>query len=44
VHSMRERFTHAVPLPGRVTGLDQWPGWASWVQPNPYDWLDPTQF
>jgi hypothetical protein len=22
-------------LPSRVTGLGQWPGWASWVEPSP---------
>jgi len=29
-------------LLGRVTGLSQWPGWTSWVQPNPYE-LGQTQ-
>jgi len=31
------QYTHAwcVPLLSRVTGLGQWPGWASWVQSSP---------
>jgi hypothetical protein len=33
------RFTCA--LPSKVTGLGQWPGWASWVPPNPMGWTEP---
>jgi len=40
--------THAwcVPLPSRVTGLGQWPGWAGWVQSSPcgLSWAQPKKF
>ena len=39
--SMREQFTHACTVTSRVTGLNQWPGWAAGSSPAHMGWVRP---
>jgi hypothetical protein len=38
---MREQFTHACTVTSRVTGLNQWPGWAAGSSPAHTGWVRP---